>query len=53
MIQEQLGHASIMLTMDTYGHLYPTERGKVADTLEAAFARGAKPAPKAEVRQIR
>jgi integrase len=23
MVQERLGHASITLTMDTYGHLFP------------------------------
>jgi integrase len=24
-VQERLGHASIMMTMDTYGHLFPSK----------------------------
>ncbi|WAJ30971.1 tyrosine-type recombinase/integrase [Antarcticirhabdus aurantiaca] len=34
MVQERLGHSSITLTMDTYGHLFPT--GDQADELAAA-----------------
>jgi integrase len=33
-VQERLGHASILMTMDTYGHLFP--RGD--DTAELAAA---------------
>jgi integrase len=33
-VQEQLGHASIVMTMDTYGHLFP--RGDDAKELAAA-----------------
>ena len=33
-VQEQLGHASIVMTMDTYGHLFP--RGDDASELAAA-----------------
>ncbi|HEV2899395.1 MAG TPA: tyrosine-type recombinase/integrase [Pseudaminobacter sp.] len=33
-IQERLGHSSIVMTMDTYGHLFP--RGDDADELAAA-----------------
>ena len=36
-----LGHKSIMITMDRYGHLYPEDRSKVSDALDAAFARRA------------
>lgn len=34
MVQERLGHSSIVMTMDTYGHLFP--RGDDADELAAA-----------------
>jgi integrase len=33
-VQERLGHSSIVMTMDTYGHLFP--RGDDADELAAA-----------------
>jgi integrase len=33
-VQERLGHASIVMTMDTYGHLFP--RGDDITELEAA-----------------
>lgn len=35
-VQERMGHSSIMLTMDRYGHLFP--RGDDADELAAAEA---------------
>lgn len=38
-VQEHLGHKSIIITMDRYGHLYPEDRSKVSDALDAAFAR--------------
>jgi integrase len=37
-VQEHLGHSSIVITMDRYGHLYPEDRTKVADALDAAFS---------------
>jgi integrase len=37
-IQEHLGHSSITVTMDRYGHLYPEARHEVSDALGAAFA---------------
>jgi integrase len=37
-VQEHLGHSSIVITMDRYGHLYPEDRSKVTDALDAAFA---------------
>ncbi len=40
-VQEHLGHKSITITMDRYGHLYPEDRSKVSDALDAAFARRA------------
>lgn len=33
-VQERLGHSSIVMTMDTYGHLFP--RGEDADEMAAA-----------------
>jgi integrase len=36
-IQAHLGHSSITVTLDTYGHLYPEERGKIAVGLEEAY----------------
>jgi integrase len=39
-VQEHLGHSSIILTMDRYGHLYPEDRSKVSDALDAAFQSG-------------
>ena len=38
-VQEHLGHSSIVLTMDRYGHLYPEDRSEVSDALDAAFER--------------
>lgn len=39
-IQEHLGHSSIAITMDRYGHLYPSERSRVAAALNDAFENG-------------
>jgi integrase len=33
-VQERLGHSSIMMTMDVYGHLFP--RGDDSEELAAA-----------------
>ena len=32
-IKERLGHKDIKITLNTYGHLYPSEQKKVADLL--------------------
>ncbi len=34
-IKERLGHKDIKITMNTYGHLYPSEQKKVADMLHS------------------
>ena len=34
-VQEQLGHASITITCDTYGHLIPSENPQAVDTLDS------------------
>ena len=37
-VQEHLGHSSIVITMDRYGHLCEQSRSEVSDALDAAFA---------------
>jgi integrase len=41
-IQVLLGHQSIKITMDTYGHLYPEENRKAVDALDDAPIRNAR-----------
>lgn len=47
-IKERLGHKDIRITLNTYGHLYPSEQEKVADMLDkmAAINRNAPAADK-------
>jgi integrase len=47
-ISEQLGHASIQITMDRYGHLFPNQKRTTAARLEAQLAAGKEQAPAAE-----
>jgi hypothetical protein len=35
-IQSHLGHSSITVTLDRYGHLFPADLDRLADRLEAA-----------------
>ena len=35
-VQAQLGHATASITLDTYGHLFPSELEALADRLEQA-----------------
>jgi integrase len=37
-VQEHLGHSSITVTMDRYGHLYPEARTEVADAFDRAYS---------------
>jgi integrase len=37
-VQAQLGHATASITLDTYGHLFPSEMEMLADRLEQARA---------------
>ena len=39
-VQEHLGHHSISITLDRYGHLYDTDTQRLADALDAGFATG-------------
>jgi integrase len=40
MVQERLGHSSIVMTMDTYGHLFPRadDGGELADAANALLS---------------
>ena len=40
-VQEHLGHSSIAITMDRYGHLYPEDRIRVAEVLESVYTNAA------------
>lgn len=33
-IKERLGHKDIQMTLNTYGHLYPSQQKKVAEMLD-------------------
>jgi hypothetical protein len=37
-IQDQMGHSSIQVTFDTYGHLFPQSKRDAADKLDAALS---------------
>lgn len=39
-VQEHLGHGSISITLDRYGHLYETDTQRLADALDAAYSTG-------------
>ena len=36
-VQEMLGHSSIMLTLDTYSHILPDIQQEAADKMEKMF----------------
>lgn len=38
-VANRMGHSTINITMDRYGHLYPDEDERLADGLDAAYAR--------------
>jgi len=38
-VQAHLGHSSIQVTMDRYGHLFPSDAEELADRLDAARRR--------------
>ncbi|MDR2374246.1 MAG: hypothetical protein LBD77_09185, partial [Bifidobacteriaceae bacterium] len=47
-VQKMLGHASAAMTLDVYGHLWPSRLGEVADAMETArnsALRAPNPAP--------
>lgn len=36
-IKERLGHKDIKITLNTYGHLYPNQRRKIANLLDSEY----------------
>src|SRR5690606_3481369 len=38
-IKQHLGHSSIMVTMDIYGHLFPSRTRELADALDGLYRR--------------
>jgi integrase len=46
-VKDYLGHSSIRVTSDRYGHLFPKARAELADALDNTFA-GAKPTTSAD-----
>ena len=40
-IQERLGHSTIKMTLDQYGHLFPSLEARLTEGLEETFRRGA------------
>jgi integrase len=50
-IQEHLGHSTVTITLDRYGHLLPSAHETLADRLDAAYAEaGAPPGNVGELR---
>jgi integrase len=45
LISARLGHSSITITLDRYGHLFPSIEAALADALDAAFVGNAATAP--------
>ncbi len=37
LVKRQLGHSSIQVTYDLYGHLFPDESDRLADALDAVW----------------
>ncbi len=50
-IMERLGHSTITVTLDTYGHLFPSLEQRLDDALDRLYT-SAKPTPPARVRRI-
>jgi integrase len=51
-ISEQMGHSSIMVTMDTYGDLFETAWDKVEEAFSRSFKRGKKAGRDATVTKL-
>ncbi len=52
-IMELMGHSTINVTLDTYGHLFPSLMEAVASGLDAAYrAAVSAPTPTADVRAL-
>lgn len=46
LIQARLGHSSVTITLDRYGHLLPSVEEALSDALDAAFAAGSAVTPR-------
>jgi integrase len=40
LVKEHLGHSTIRIPMDLYGHMFPNDRARVSDALENAYTHG-------------
>jgi integrase len=49
-IQERLGHSTIQITMDRYGHLLPSIEATLTDALESAYTASQVPANVVQLR---
>jgi integrase len=49
LISARLGHSSIQITLDRYGHLFPSVEEALADALDAEFAAVPSPSSVTEV----
>ena len=49
-VKDHLGHSSIRVTSDRYGHLFPKARQAVADGLDETFRRAASSSPATKMR---
>jgi len=50
-IMERLGHSTITVTLDTYGHLFPSLEKRLDDALDRLYT-NAQPQPPATVRRL-
>ncbi len=48
-VRDQMGHSSIKVTFDTYGHLFPGRGKEASDRYEKSMARSARQKSKADV----
>jgi hypothetical protein len=51
-VKDHLGHSSIRVTSDRYGHLFPRARLEMADQLDETYQRAAAPSG-GDVRRLR
>jgi integrase len=51
-IQERLGHSSIMVTMDVYGHLFPSLNEALTERLDEVFRAARRPASERSVENV-
>jgi integrase len=52
-VQGHLGHSSITVTMDVYGHLFPNEMDALAERLDSAHRQAASPSAASNVRRLK